>query len=285
MSDAAHPWNGHHIAKGYGNNLFEGPLEPLPYPDRRPTVEEAVQAMHRDGCVIIPGVLNADEVQTLRQRMDAMGSQNEEDYVVPGWCFNKHVMSDFPHNADLLDYIDRPLVYEIVDAIHSGADGGQVQLVGGTSWITGAGRAMPIHIDWLPMHLPTAVWEDPTVTIPIFRSTLHIYLNDMTPELGPTTVIPGSHRAGRPPHDETSWNGILPQGVLVKAGDAMLFRWEIWHGSWKNTHPTDRRYMMQVHYGNGTLNKMYPSVKYSDLWSSEVLEKLTPRQRALVGGN
>jgi hypothetical protein len=276
-------WNGHHTAKAFGDTLFTGPLENLPYPTGPVDIEAATRAMYTDGYVVFPGVLSAAEVAELRARMDAMGSQNDADYVVPGWCYNKHIGSDFTQNPDMLDYIDRPGIIDVAQAIHSGLEGGDCQVTGGTSWITGAGRAMGIHIDYMAMRLPESLHQDPSVTIPILTSTAHIYLNDMVAELGPTMLIPGSHQAGRPPDNETTWRGISPQAVMVKAGDACLFRSDLWHGAWKNTHETERRYMLQVHYACGYMRRGYPAMCYKSLYNPAVLEKATPRQRQLLG--
>ena len=143
---------------------------------------------------------------------------------------------------------------------------------------------MGIHIDYLPVSLPASVHADPEVRVPIFTSTAHFYLNDMRYELGPTTIIPGSHKAGRPPFDETEWNGVAPQAVIVQAGDVCLFRGDIWHGSGLNSCETERRYMMQVHYGNQIVRKEYPAMSYDSLWNPEVIAQATPSQKQLLGG-
>ena len=70
---------------------------------------------------------------------------------------------------------------------------------------------------------------------------------------------------------------------MVRAGDVCLFRGDIWHGAWKNTHPTERRYMLQVHYGSGYIGKGYPAMRYEELYNPAVLEKATTRQRRLLG--
>jgi hypothetical protein len=276
-------WNGHHGAQYFGDTKYEGELKSLPYPIGPVDIAAAVQAMYTDGYVIFPGVLDVDEVTELRRRMDGMGSQNDDDYVVPGWCYNKHIVSSYHQNPDLLDYIDRPGIIEVAEAIHNGKQGG-CHVTGGSSWMTGAGRRMELHIDYLPMRLPESVHEDQAVTIPIFTSTAHFYLNDMQPELGPTIVVPGSHRAGRPPRDETTWHGIEPLAVMVKAGDVCLFRGDLWHGAWKNTGEYSRRYMLQIHYGNSIVRKEYPEMRYAELYNPAVLEKATSRQRRLLGG-
>jgi hypothetical protein len=277
--------NGHHTVKSEGDTRFRGELKPLPLPDRPPTTEEAVNALYEEGYVIFPALLNRDEVAELRRRMDAMGSQNDDDYIVPGWCYNKHVGSDFTQNPDLLDYIDRPGVIEVIEIIHGGdahlGANPSPQVIAGSSWITGQGRAMGIHTDYQSYGLPPEVHEQ--YRLPIYCTTLHIYLNDMTLELGPTTVIPGSHKAGRFPKDESTWNGIEPQAALVHAGDAVLFRNDLWHGAGLNSHPTERRYMMQVHYAHGSFAKCYPSLRWPQMYNPAVLEKATPRQKRLLG--
>ncbi|HVK04137.1 MAG TPA: phytanoyl-CoA dioxygenase family protein [Armatimonadaceae bacterium] len=277
-------WNGHHRTKYFGKTRYDGELANLPYQAGPVEVGDAVRSMYSDGYVIFPGVLSAGEVAELRRRMDAMGSRNDDDYVVPGWCYNKHIPSRFHENPDLLDYIDRPGIIEVAEAIHNGAHGGDCHVTGGSSWITGEGRSMELHLDYLPMSLPESVHEDPSVRIPIFTSTAHFYLNDMVAELGPTILIPGSHRAGRPPQDETTWHGIPPQAVMVKAGDVCLFRGDVWHGAWKNTGEHGRRYMLQVHYGNGYIREQYPALRYERMYDPAVLAKATPRQRRLLGG-
>ena len=279
-------WNGHHRVKSEGDTLFRGDLKPLPRPECFPSVAEAVEALFEVGYVVFPGTLNSIEVAELRRRMDAMGSPNEEDYVVPGWCYNKQVGSDFSQNPDLLDYIDRPGVIEVIQAIHSGEPHLGVnpgaQVIGGSSWITGEGRAMGIHTDYQSYSLPPEIHAQ--YRLPIYATTLHYYLNDLTLAHGPTVLIPGSHKAGRHPVNESAWNGIEPLAGLVKAGDAILFRNDLWHGAARNTHPTERRYMMQVHYAQGSFGKCYPSLRWPQLYHPAVLSKLTPRQRTLLGG-
>jgi ectoine hydroxylase-related dioxygenase (phytanoyl-CoA dioxygenase family) len=61
--------------------------------------------------------------------------------------------------------------------------------------------------------------------VPPFIVTVHYYLCDITADLAPTSVITGSHRAGRAPReDETEWRGRKPVPILCAAGDALAFR-------------------------------------------------------------
>ena len=52
---------------------------------------------------------------------------------------------------------------------------------------------------------------------------------------------------------------------MVHAGDVCLFRGDIWHGAGMNSCETERRYMMQVHYGNQAIGKEYPAMRYAAL--------------------
>ena len=276
--------NGHFRYRARGQTIYEGELEGLPMPTGPVVVEDAIQAMNEDGYVIFPGVLNRQEVADLRAHFDAQGGPDEK-YFVKDWCFNKQLGLDFPNDPKLLDYIDRPGIIDVIDAIHDVPDrrdrGGIV--TGGSIWITGKGRKMGVHVDFQPMTLPEAVYHDPEVRIPIISSTAHFYLNDMRTDLGPTTVIPGSHKAGRYPEDQATWQGTAPKGVLVKAGDVMLFRSDIWHGAWLNSSE-ERRYMMQIFYTSPFMARHFPPMRYDKYWSEAVIEKATPRQRRLLGG-
>jgi hypothetical protein len=280
------PWdagNGHFRHRSQGQTIYEGELENLPMPAGPVSTSEAAEAMYEDGYVIFPGVLDREQVANLRAHYDAQGGP-EEKYVVPNWCFNKQLKLDFPNDPELLDYIDRPGLIDVVDAIHDVPDqaarGGIV--TGGSMWITGKGREMGVHVDFQPMTLPESVYYDPEVRIPIFSSTAHFYLNDMRADLGPTTVVPGSHKAGRFPDDQTSWHGCRPKAVMVNAGDVMLFRSDIWHGAWLNTSE-ERRYMMQIFYGSRFMSQDFMSMRYDKYWSQAVVDKATPRQCRLLG--
>lgn len=271
---------GHHLEKGAGKTVYEGPLVNLPDLGRL-SAEEATARMFSDGYVVFPGALDRDEAAELRAIMDEKGGPDDSKWDVPHWCYNRHQGTDYWQDPRLLTYIDRPGVIDVVQAIH---DPG-AHVTGGSFWTTGHGRAMGIHIDYLPISLPESVHDDPRIQVPIFTSTVHFYLNDIALDLGPTTLIPGSHRAGRPPVDETTWHEIAPQAAMVRAGDAVLFRGDIWHGAAMHTRRAERRYIMQVHYGNQIVRKEYPPMRHESLWNPEVVAQATPRQRQLLGGD
>jgi ectoine hydroxylase-related dioxygenase (phytanoyl-CoA dioxygenase family) len=119
--------------------------------------------------------------------------------------------------------------------------------------------------------------------VPPFIVTAHFYLSDVTPELAPTRIVPGSHRAGRAPHaHEREWNGRAPETVLARAGDALLFRSDVWHGGSSNTSAGCVRYLLQVHYGRREMAQHFsPFLDWR--FDPAVLAAATKRQRSLLG--
>jgi hypothetical protein len=284
LATATEIGNGHFRLRSKGATTYEGELESLPMPTGPVSVSSAIEAMYEDGYVIFPGVLSRQEVADLRAHYDAQGGDDSK-YEMPNWCFNKQLGLDFPNDPKLLNYIDRPGIIDVADAIHDvpdRKDRGAI-VAGGSFWITGPGRKMGVHVDFQPMTLPESLYFDPEVRIPIFSSTAHFYLQDMRADLGPTTVVAGSHKAGRFPEGETSWHDNKPKAVMVNAGDVMLFRSDVWHGAWMNSS-NERRYMMQIFYTSPFMGRGYPAMRFDKYWSPAVIEKATERQRRLLGG-
>ncbi len=269
-------FNGHNVVRSEGNTTYTGEIPTLPYPTQF-SVDEAIQGMLRDGYCIFPGVLDTAGVQKLRDKIDGLGGPDEQ-YEVANWCFNKQLPSDYMGDPEMLQYIDRPDILAVCEGIFTEF----FYVIGGTLWVTGQGRGMGLHVDFLPFPLPEHVAKDPTVTIPIFMATAHYYLDDLTLDLGPTTMIPGSHRAARHPANETSYEGVVPHAAMLKAGDVCLFRSDLWHAAAKNTSER-RRYMVQVHYAHSTIGKWFPPIEEESLYSPAVLAAATPLHRKLLG--
>ena len=268
--------NGHNTRRSTGDTIYKGEVPNLPYPERF-DLDSAIEGMHRDGYCIVPGLLDAGEVKAFRDKIDRLGGPDAQ-YEVEKWCFNKQLASDYQHDPEMLQYIDKPEVIAVLDSIFSG----YFHVIGGSLWVTGRGRAMGVHVDFLPFPLPLDVANDPRITIPIFMATAHYYLDDLTLDLGPTTIIPGSHRAARPPENESTYEGVVPHAVMLKAGDLCLFRSDLWHAAALNTSDR-RRYMVQVHYGHSAVGKWYPPIENESLYSPEVLAAVSPLHRKLLG--
>ncbi|MEO2003192.1 MAG: phytanoyl-CoA dioxygenase family protein, partial [Candidatus Poribacteria bacterium] len=192
------------------------------------TLDERVRAIEDDGFAYFPAALKADAVATLREamgRLTAIPESFDRYHTAEESGFlQAHVNNAFNRDPLFLNYLDRPGVIELAEAVH----GDDCHVIGMTSWLTGPGRPdQTLHIDWLPVPLPQDVAEDPRVRVPAFITTTHFYLDDMTEELGPMTFVPGSHRSGRGPNGDTEWRGQSERSILCKAGDVVSFRSEV----------------------------------------------------------
>lgn len=244
-----------------------------------------VAAVQRDGYVYLPQVLDRDQVAELRTHMGRLEPLRESfdgnTTADNGGFINRHVNNAFNRDAHFVQFLDYPGVIEIAEALH-GAD---CHVIGMTSWLTGPGRPdQDLHADWQPLTLPADVMADDRVQIPVFITTAHFYLDDMTRELGPTNFVPGSHRAGRRPDGDSEWNGRQQQSILCNAGDVVIFRCEVWHRGTANT--SDRvRYLLQVHYAQRIITQKFPPYLNRFQFDPQILAQATPRQLRLLGAH
>jgi ectoine hydroxylase-related dioxygenase (phytanoyl-CoA dioxygenase family) len=250
----------------------------------RSDLEGYVQALKEDGYAYFPGVLDEAEIERLRRAMDELTALEESydrhtDPAEHGFL-NKSINNAFNRDPVFAQYLDRPEIIDLVEAVL----GEDCHCIGMTAWMTGPGRPdQTLHVDWQPLTLPEEVMEHPGVAIPIFITTAHFYLDDLSKELGPTHFVPGSHRAGRRPKEgETSFKGVEEQSIMCKAGDCVLFRCEVWHRGTANTSE-QTRYLLQVHYAQRIITQKYPPYLNKFQFDEGILARATPRQLRLMG--
>ncbi|WP_373273708.1 phytanoyl-CoA dioxygenase family protein [Pseudomonas taiwanensis] len=237
---------------------------------------EHLKALHEQGFTLLPGVLDAAAVSSLRQLIDQL-QPIHWDYC---GLVDDHFKCVFNRGPEWLPYFDLPGVIELAEA----ALGEDCHLIGMTAWRNHPGFiGGDLHVDHLVMELPERLLADPDFSLPMQICTAHIYLDDIDADLCPTLVIPGSHRAGRKPRTgETGWRGQPAEAVLCKAGDVLMFRSELWHAGSRNRTTDRTRYLLQVHYGRRMVaQKFSPYLAFH--FNPEVLTACTPRQRRLLG--
>ncbi len=250
----------------------------------RDTLKQRVEALENEGYVYFPGALSAKEVGTLRAAMDRLEARPDEfdRHTEPEshGFLNKSINNVFNRAPVFLTCLDRPDVIDVVEA----AQGADCHVIGMTAWMTGPGRPdQGIHVDWQPLELPEDVMDDPRVKVPVYITTAHYYLDDLYEALGPTQLIPGSHRVGRrPASGESTWRGVEPRSIICSAGDAVLFRCEIWHRGTAN-RSDQVRYLLQVHYAQRMITQKFPPYLNRFRFDPAILSRATDRQRRLLG--
>ncbi|MBC3374256.1 phytanoyl-CoA dioxygenase family protein [Pseudomonas sp. SWRI92] len=239
------------------------------------SVADQLRALHQDGFVLMQAVLSAGQIADLRYATDQLKPQH--------WDYSgviDHYKCVFNRDPFWLPYLEVSGVIELAEA----ALGEDCHIIGQTAWRCYPGFiGAPLHLDYLPMALPSSLLETPAFDLPMQVFTAQFYLDDIDADLSPTQVIPGSHKAGRAPMaGETQWQGRAAQPVLCRAGDVLILRSELWHAGSDNRTVDRTRYMLQVHYGRRMIaQKFSPYLHWQ--FNPEVLAAATPRQRRLLG--
>ena len=104
----------------------------------------------------------------------------------------------------------------------------------------------------------------------------------MYDELGPTNFVTGSHNSGRSPNGDTGWKGGEERSIICNAGDAVIFRSEVWHRGTANTSD-ENRYLLQVHYAYRMITQKFPPYLNKFQFDEVILSQATSRQRRLLG--
>ncbi len=234
---------------------------------------DSLQTLDEQGYVLIRGVLEPLQVALLRCAID--------DLQPLHWDYQgllEHYKCVFNRDPLWLPFLDLPPLIELAETVL----GSDCHVIGQTAWRSHPGYpGIALHLDHLSMELPEQLRGQ--LSLPAQILTAQLYLCDIDPALGPTTVVPGSHRASRPPRaGEDSWQGQSVWPLLCQAGDALVFRSDLWHGGGANHSNGQVRDMLQVHYGRRMVaQKFSPYLHWR--FNPEVLAAATPRQRRLLG--
>ncbi|MCL5999768.1 MAG: phytanoyl-CoA dioxygenase family protein [Chloroflexi bacterium] len=220
-------------------------------------LSELAAAFFHEGCVIIPKVLTADEVDALRAKTD--------EFALNPDPASKH--SSYAGNAFVLRYCERldplfqamtahPSILRVVEAV-LGAD---TKFNAMNVIRNGQGQAISHwHVDdVLEFPLPAEIPRfDARIRMPVFWMTVQVALSDIDQiEHGPTQFVPTSHYSGRTPDESLVFEGRGPQSVFCKAGDIYLTNHQCWHRGAPNL--SERvRYIMQIQYAQGWADRRF----------------------------
>jgi len=222
-------------------------------------VQEIISDFKRDGFVLIPGVLDQDEVTALRERTDSLIADKE--VVKAGYVqiVTRTERLDEPYILRHTNELDRMfcdlLIREPIIGLMEAIFGPDVQQCGMNVLRNDKSKAIDEwHIDDdlffpLPDDIPR---HDARIDMPIFWLTVQIPLTDIESiEYGPTEFVPGSHNSGKhPPNtdDSPQFEGRNPVSIFCKAGDIYLHNPQCWHRGAPN-QSDHVRYLLQNQYG------------------------------------
>jgi ectoine hydroxylase-related dioxygenase (phytanoyl-CoA dioxygenase family) len=236
-------------------------------------------ALEHEGFALAESALPPRLLEQGRAAIDGLRPVHWDEVHANGRRYMDRYLCVFNRDPFWLEFLDRPGIIDVAEA----ALGRDCHIIGETAWRSLPGfRGDPLHVDYLPVTW-TAARTAEAPPIPIFILTAHFYLCDVTPDLAPTRVLPGSHRAGRAPRtDESQWNGREALAVLAHAGDCLLFRSDLWHSGSANRRADATRYLVQVHYGRREMAQHFSP--YLDWrFNPAVIAAATKRQKRLLG--
>ena len=239
-------------------------------------VAEMAEAIHEDGFALIPGVIGPDLIEAAKDKIDHL-----EPFGFDSRGLTDHYKCVFNRDPFWLQFIDMPGIVDLAEATM----GEQCHIIGETAW-----RSHPGHNGWSPhtdrvfFELPEGLAEQ--IRVPIYLCTAHYYLSDITEDLCPTYVIPGSHKSGRTltwgKDAAPEWKGRGLEPVLCKAGDVLFFRSDVWHSGSLNKTADQVRYLLQVHYSHRFIAQQFsPYITWQ--FNPEVIAAANPRQMRLLG--
>lgn len=251
----------------------------------KPTPEVLAQ-FHRDGFLVLPDILSATEIATLKAGLERAFSQYSEDAEI-------HHMQEiwrsklFEQGPEFDFMLDHPGVAELMAALL----GDNYHAIALTGLRTLPGKTISFwHLDdACRFPLPEGVKLDPAIPVPVFTINMNYYLCDVDEEMGPTHLIPGSHRAGRGPtpadHDANgnpTYEGRSYVSSAGKAGTLVLWNDQVWHRGGPNLSNGKIRWVLQTPFARRWVSqRFYPFMNYR--MPQEVVERLTPTRKRILG--
>ena len=243
---------------------------PLSEFERTADIAAVVEALRRDGAVVVTELAESDLVDTiiaeLRPQLDADGLKARSDFNGSRTLrCSTSVLSTAPSAADLVDH---DMLVGVADAI---------LLPHCATYQIGSMAAIEI----LPGESAQALHRDDSL-YPIENAGMELQigvmwaLNDFTVENGGTRVVLGSHRFLR------SWHlpGVSDwESAVMPKGSALFYMGSTWHGGGANQSDAPRTGLINS-YSLGWLRQ--ESNQYLET-PPEVAVKFEPRLRALLG--
>lgn len=252
---------------------------------RQEPAPDASTLLEREGHAVVEAVLSAAEVRALSEEIASVFDRSEPDR-------GSDVRDEFRHamlNRSPLSQraIASPALLEVIEPLL----GEDCHVIANTAWRNIAGhRGGPWHTDAGP-HVPRpegVAWPD-EIPYPVFAIGVHIFLEDCPLDAGPTAVLAGSHRSGRPvpaggaEDAALSYDGRPPVMLTASAGDAALFVSDAWHRG-TPAKPGFRRFFLQAHYGRRDIAQRILRTEDANHLTPQAVEWAdTERERRLFG--
>ncbi len=238
---------------------------------------QLVHSFCADGFLHIPAAVPSDLLPALHD-----GVEEAHRYPCPtGNPTELHRHQMFRRGPAFETILDLPPVIDVVEQVL----GNNCHIIANNTVYTLPGKAIDHwHVDeTVLVPLPDWFKLPAEVPMPIYVVTAMLYLDDVSGDLGPTQIVPGSHRSGQPvPEDSLNWDGRQPVTVDVLAGDCLLLNGQTWHRGAPNRTARSRRRVVQVTYGRRFIaQRFHPYVNV--VIPKDLYDRSSDRRRRLLG--
>ncbi|MDE2734302.1 MAG: phytanoyl-CoA dioxygenase family protein [Gemmatimonadota bacterium] len=226
-------------------------------------IEQAIQEIEIYGFTLLESVLDSDTAASMRQALIRCEQEHGTEHTHRGAArhvANLPVMDRIFHQC-----IDHPRVLPILEHFL------EPSLILGSlnSRIVRPGDGFQdLHSD-IPAYMLN-------MDTPVMMNTVWM-LDDFTPEIGGTRVVPGSHKSGlaAPPEGFAVQHEVQPTAL---AGSVIVFNGQCWHGGGANTGDRNRHAL----FGHYRKHMLVFQLDPHDGFPPEWWDSLSPRQRQLM---
>jgi ectoine hydroxylase-related dioxygenase (phytanoyl-CoA dioxygenase family) len=245
-------------------------------------LDRLVEQFHRDGYLVIPDALEAEQVERLRAGVERAFAEFNPEAELYGKVMQRIWRPKmFEHGPEFEEVVDNPRILDLVEAIL----GSDCHLIANSALRTGPGDGISgWHADeTVRFPRPADVPLDPRIPMPCFVLNFNYYLCDVDEELGPTQFVPGSHRSGRQPDPKSlEYEGRGVVSGVGPAGTAVMWHDQTWHRGAPNQTADRTRWVLQAPYGRRFIaQRFYPFINYH--MPEAILERANPRRKRLLG--
>jgi len=226
-----------------------------------------------DGYLVIKNALGAEATAHFRKRLETM---------VPSPGYKVSLVRLFERGMDFIALLENEPVLSLMRRV-LGPEMHVVMLQGHRNFK--GGTFSNWHADELHVQRLANVSDEVDYPPVINTVNCHYYVVDVDESLGPTQVVPASHRACRDPRPEDGdvpgWRGRGPVSLTCQAGDCVLQSGQIWHRGAPNATGRFRLSVVPAYGRRFVAQRFWPYLNYH--LSRDILDRCTPSQRKLLG--
>ena len=231
--------------------------------------------LDKEGYVVIPDVLSADQIDAYRPRLLQLAAEERDDGSARQHAEGKgqHVRWLVNKGREFEKLVAHPKVVPYFEHL-LGEDYTLSTLT--SNLIYPGAPDNPFHVDNALGAMP-----EPLPSFPLYVNSLWL-LDDFTPENGGTRFVPGSHRSlKKPPAPEDPQALYHPDEIRLSApkGSVFLFNGAVWHATGANI-TDEARICLICFCCRSFLKPMFDFVQHIE---PEVVERATPEMRRIYG--